>query len=162
MSNLSLKLVSYLKTTSALAQKLEASSLVSSQFVKFLLVGIVNTAIGLSLILFLKNGLEWPYWLATFTGNTIGAAASFLLNRQFTFNSRVTMGQGGPRFAAVVLGSYLFAYSASHFLSTFFQQFPITEFSFSSENLAILIGSGLYTIINYLGQKFFVFNQSQA
>ena len=72
------------------------------------------------------------------------------------------MGQGGPRFAAVILASYLFAYSASYFLSAIFQQISFAEFSFSSENLAILIGSGLYTIINYFGQKSFVFNQSQA
>ncbi|UOK56276.1 GtrA family protein [Bacillus sp. OVS6] len=58
---------------------------------KFILVGIMNTAAGLSAILLLLNVINVSYWLSTFLGNTIGAAVSYYLNRSFTFSSQASI-----------------------------------------------------------------------
>jgi len=154
MSQLALKLGSYLKTTNHLAQSLLSLCKVNSTFLKFLLVGSVNTVIGIGMMFFLNNGVHWPYWFATFTGNTAGALVSFFLNRAFTFRSTIPIKEGAVKFITVILICYTFSFSVSRLLAGLIFE----EVSFvSADNLAILIGSALYTITNYLGQKLFVF-----
>ncbi|MGA9226575.1 MAG: GtrA family protein [Mesobacillus sp.] len=120
------------------------------------MVGVLNTFIGLGLMFLLKNGLKWPYWIATLTGNTSGAAVSFLLNRVFTFNSKIPIKEGAVRFTAVILICYLLSFSVSRSFSGLIE--GRQEF-ISSDNLAIIIGAGIYTITNYFGQKLFVFQK---
>jgi putative flippase GtrA len=157
-----MKLGSCLKITSHLALKLSSLINQKNSFIKFLLVGVLNTFIGLGLMLFLKNGLRWPYWVATFTGNTIGAVVSFLLNRSFTFNSSVPIKEGVPRFAAVIILSYLFSFSVSILLAESLTDRGWQLDFISKDSLAILLGTGIYTITNYFGQKWYVFKKGAA
>lgn len=158
MSQLASMLESYLKRTSHMSDRLMATLKKRQTFIRFLLVGILNTIIGMGLMFLLKIGLNWPYWMATFIGNSIGAAVSFFLNRSFTFNSKVSMGKGMIKFIAVILICYLASFSAGRFIASFGIAIPITTV-IPADNLAIVIGTGLYTILNYLGQKRFVFNK---
>jgi putative flippase GtrA len=153
----SLKLGSYLKVTSQLAQRVGAWVANFPPFFRFLLVGVLNTFIGTGLMLLLKNGLAWPFWPATFTGNATGAAFSFLMNRSFTFNSRVSIQAGGPRFIIIVLVCYLFSFSISNVMAGTMNTIAVGQFTINSDNIAILLGSIIYTITNYIGQKSFVF-----
>jgi putative flippase GtrA len=154
MSQLALKLGSYLKTTNHLAQRLISLCKINPTFLKFLLVGSVNTVIGIGMMFFFKNGLQWPYWFATFSGNTTGAFVSFFLNRAFTFRSNIPIKEGAIKFLTVILICYTLSFSVSRLLARliFEGAYPV-----SPDNLAILIGTALYTITNYLGQKLFVF-----
>jgi putative flippase GtrA len=154
MSQLALKLGSYLKRTSRLGDMFVTIIRTKRTFIKFLLVGVLNTFIGLGLMFLLKIGLNWPYWMATFIGNSAGAAVSFLLNRRYTFNSTVPVGKGLLKFTAVILICYLVSYSASKWIATL--AVPIQTI-IATDNLAIIIGTGMYTIMNYFGQKMFVF-----
>lgn len=158
MNNLSLKLVHYLRITSQLNRREKRQSILSRQFITFLLVGAFNTAIGLSMMLFLKNGLNWPYGLSTFTGNTLGAVASFFLNRTLTFSSSIPFSKGSLRFGLVILASYLLSYSSSAAIMNYFDELAILEEALPWETLAIIVGSGLYTVVNYFGQKYLVFH----
>lgn len=155
----SLKIGSYLKITNQLAQRMGIVLANFPPFLKFLLVGLLNTLIGMGLMLILKNGLEWPFWYATFTGNTIGAAVSFLLNRTFTFNSKVSIQGGAPRFILVVLACYFLSFSFSRVITSAMD--TIREMNIEHDNIAILLGSIIYTITNYIGQKTFVFKDRQ-
>lgn len=150
MSHLTLKLGSCLK----LANRLMRSLNINPTFLKFLLVGALNTFIGLGIMVCLKSGLQWPYWIATFTGNTAGAMVSFFLNRVFTFNSKVSIKEGALKFAAVILICYLLSFSVSKFLSSLIDG---QQDLLSNDNLAIILGAGIYTIMNYFGQKLLVF-----
>ena len=129
-------------------------------FVRFLLVGIVNTIVGLSVIYFLLDILHFSYWIATLSGNIIGAGVSFFLNRFFTFNSKLPVRKGVLPFAGVILVCYVLSYGAgkklAFYLLTMTHLLPL---SYSSE-CAVLIGTGLYTITNYFGQKHLVFRRS--
>ncbi|WP_371932053.1 GtrA family protein [Mesobacillus subterraneus] len=94
----------------------------------------------MGLILILKNGLEWLYWYATFTGNAIGAAVSYLLNRTFTFNSKVPFQIGGPRFFLVVLACYFLSFTVSHLITRTIDSSIVWHFYIDSDNIAILLG----------------------
>lgn len=154
MSHLTLKLGSCLRITNQMVFRLGCYLTKNPTFIRFLLVGLLNTFIGLGLMFILKNELNWPYWLATFTGNSVGAIVSFFLNRAFTFNSKVRIKEGAIRFTAVILVCYALSFSVSRPIA---ELFGSGQGIISIDNLAILIGTGIYTITNYFGQKRLVF-----
>lgn len=129
----------------------------TNSFIRFLLVGVINTCVGLFIIFFLLNALHLSYWVSTFVGNSAGACISYLLNRSFTFNSTVSFQSGLPRFVTIILICYFGAYFISEKLMIWFNPFHYVS-TMVEQNGAVLIGSVLYTIGNYLGQKYFVFN----
>jgi putative flippase GtrA len=138
---------------------LENSLKRNSHFVRFLLVGLLNTIIGLSIMFILLNLFGWSYWQATFTGNSIGAIISYLLNRSFTFNSSIGALEGIPKFITVIAVSYAVSYSVSGAAAGIL---TIPEWAarvVSPDELGILMGAVLYTVTNYLGQKGFVFRR---
>lgn len=129
--------------------------------VRFLLVGVVNTGIGLAIMFLLLNVVGASYWFSTFTGNAVGACVSFLLNRAFTFKSTVSFHKGLPRFIIVIL----LCYFSSYFLSGKMGEWIGQNFIISPEvvkNLSVLLGSVFYTICNYLGQKYLVFTSKSS
>ncbi|MBP1993891.1 GtrA family protein [Paenibacillus eucommiae] len=133
------------------------SSWYKSSFARFLLVGILNTLVGLGLSFVLYNVLHLGYWPSTFLGNTIGAAFSFVLNRSFTFRSKVSVQNSWWKFALVILCCYGFSYGTSLLLGNLWSSlFPSTNQTWV-HNAAILFGNGMYTISNYLGHKYFTF-----
>ncbi|MCM3585989.1 GtrA family protein [Mesobacillus maritimus] len=128
-------------------------------FYRFLIVGIINTVTGLTIMLSLLNWFGWSYWGATFTGNSIGAIVSYFLNRSFTFHSSVHPLEGIPKFIIVILVCYVLAFSVSEAISLIIP-FPFSAVGFiSRDEIAVIVGSGLYTFSNYLGQKVFVFRR---
>ena len=131
----------------------------SNTFVRFLMVGAVNTLIGLSIIFILLNHFGWSYWLATFIGNSVGAAVSYVLNRSFTFNSGIGVGTGVPKFILIVLICYLFSYSFSGMAARLIMVPEWVSRFVSADELGALLGTSIYTLTNYLGQKVFVFRR---
>jgi putative flippase GtrA len=129
----------------------------TNSFIRFLLVGVINTCVGLFIIFFSLNALHLSYWVSTFVGNLAGACISYLLNRSFTFNSTVSFQRGLPRFLTIILICYFGAYFFSEKLMIWFTSFHFVSTSVE-QNGAVLVGSVLYTISNYLGQRYFVFN----
>lgn len=131
-------------------------------FVRFLLVGVVNTIVGLSSMYLFLNGCSFSYWVSTFLGNVIGACVSYILNRSFTFKSNAAVGTSMLRFAIVILICYFISY----FLGEKIALFLFSQISFLgtkyAQDAAVLFGTGIYTITNYLGQRLFVFKQRQT
>ncbi|MFD2682191.1 GtrA family protein [Bacillus seohaeanensis] len=129
-------------------------------FVKFLLVGLVNTFVGLSVIFILLTLLEQSYWLSTFSGNGVGAFVSYLLNRKFTFESNVPHVKGGLRFILIVFSSYVISYYTSFVLASWFTELFSFTFFLTQKELAVVGGTVLYTVTNFLGQKYIVFKEN--
>ncbi|MEH7382902.1 GtrA family protein [Bacillus sp. JJ1533] len=122
----------------------------TNTFIRFLLVGVLNTLVGLSSIFMLLHVIGLSYWISTFLGNSIGAVVSYQLNRRFTFASHTAIGRSFPLFVAVILGCYFLSFSISKIVaSLILAHYP--------NEAAVLLGTGLYTIMNYLGQKYIVF-----
>ena len=81
---------------------------------------------------------------------------SFLLNRSFTFRDKEKGWRPAARFAVNIAVCYLLAYGVAQ---------PLVAFLFTAagetarDNLSMLAGMGLFTLLNYFGQKFFAFRQ---
>ncbi|MBT2690177.1 GtrA family protein [Bacillus sp. ISL-47] len=143
MSSLAFILENYLKRTNT--------------FIRFLLVGAVNTLAGLSIIFILLNLIGLSYWIATFIGNSMGAAISYILNRIFTFQSNASIQKSAYRFIFVILSSYFLSYSISDLAAEIVQDFNLLGYELSRVELAVFMGAAIYTLTNYVGQKYFVF-----
>ena len=76
-------------------------------FIKYLMVGAVNTVVGFGIIIFCIEVLGLHPVAANATGFSVGAVVSFLLNRSFSFRSKVPIATGLPSFVAVVIAGYL-------------------------------------------------------
>lgn len=127
----------------------------TSTFIRFIIVGVMNTLVGLSSIFLLLQVGGLSYWISTFLGNSIGAACSYVLNRRFTFGSKVSFGRSIPLFMIVIMCCYFVSYSFSRVMANLLAgSFGYVDYT---NEIAVLLGTILYTITNYLGQKYFVF-----
>lgn len=135
---------------------------INSDFLRFLLVGLLNTIVGLSSIFLLFNLIHLNYWWATFLGNCIGATCSYLLNRTFTFRSKNKLYSSEIlKFIAITVVCYFLSYSlALYFANLIFGLFIGNRVWIN--NLSVLLGAGLYTITNYIGHKFLTFRVSRS
>lgn len=131
-------------------------------FVRFLMVGLINTMVGLSVMYLLLHGFGLSYWISTFLGNSVGACISFFLNRRFTFKSDVSVLTGLFRFITVILISYFISYSLGESLVQSLLNNNVTFISKGKTDLAVLISTFLYTLLNYLSQKLFVFHKKET
>jgi putative flippase GtrA len=59
-----------------------------AQFIKFAIVGVLNSAIQYLVFLFLYSLTGTPYLLASIIGYLAGMINSYILNRRWTFGSR--------------------------------------------------------------------------
>ena len=131
-------------------------------FIRFILVGVANTIIGLSAMFLFYHLLGLSYWMATFLGNTIGACVSYCLNRSFTFKSKALVSKSLIRFVGVIL----FCYFVSFYIGKHAVHLALTHthiFSAAiSTDLAILVSTCFYTLLNYSLQKWIVFPQKSV
>jgi len=133
------------------------AKLIDKSIPKFLLVGVGNTLLSM-VLMFLLEGLG--YWPSTAIAYVAGAVMSFFLNRHFTFHSEETLLRSAVKFAVNVAVCYVIAYALAQ---------PIAGWVLGStgiapvwqERLTKLGGMALYTILNYLGQRFFAFQKKQ-
>ncbi|ODG93806.1 MULTISPECIES: GtrA family protein [Bacillaceae] len=126
-------------------------------FFRFIVVGIANTIVGLSFIYLLLHLFGLSYWISTFIGNSLGACISYILNRNFTFKSEGSVKKSIPMFIIVILTCYFIAFNLGAKIIDYIlnlQDFISLNFK---NDLAVLISSGLYTVLNYFGQKLLVF-----
>ena len=129
------------------------AKLIDKSIPKFLLVGVGNTLLS-AVLMILLEGLG--YWPSTAIAYVAGAVMSFFLNRKFTFQSEAEMGRSAVKFAINVAVCYVLAYSIAQPLgSMILGAMGVKDVWL--ERLTKLGGMGLYTILNYFGQRFFAF-----
>ena len=131
-------------------------------FFRFILVGVVNTLVGYGVMFGLYNlaGLHtWGdagYWVSSAANYIVGSVVSFFLNKHFTFRNREKGAGVVARFVVNISVCWLLAYGLAQ---------PVMEkllagLGLSQQlqgNLTMLAGSGLFVVLNYLGQRFFAF-----
>ncbi len=128
-------------------------------FVRFILVGMINTIVGLSVMYLLLHLGGLSYWVSTFIGNSVGAIVSFLLNRSFTFRSQSSIYKSMLRFVAVILFCYVVSYTFGRNLVELMLRNSELTGSMKTD-IAVFISTGLYTVLNYFCQKFIVFKHT--
>ena len=124
-------------------------------FWRFILVGVANTIFGTVIMFVFYNVFHFSYWISSASNYLFGSILSYILNRIFTFNSSETMAKTLLRFVINISLCYLLAYGMAkplvmHVLSDLTQK--------AQENIAMLVGMCLFVGLNYIGQRFFVFN----
>lgn len=128
-----------------------------NSFIRFLLVGVINTIVGLTTMYVLLNGFHLSYWISTLIGNIVGAGVSYVLNRNFTFKSENAVASSLIRFVLVIGICYFVSYSLGLKVALWFLDKVTWLPKEFAKEVAVLAGTGIYTILNYLGQKLFVF-----
>ncbi len=123
---------------------------------KFLLVGVGNTLLS-AVLMFLLEGLG--YWISTAVAYIAGAVMSFFLNRYFTFKSEEKLMNSALKFALNVVLCYVIAYSLAQPLVSLVLSKTAVSLVWQ-ERIAKVFGMGLYTVINYFGQRFFAFKRT--
>lgn len=128
----------------------------NNTFVRFIIVGIINTLVGMSIMFLLFNIFGCSYWISSAANYIVGSILSYILNRNFTFHSSQKQWKSVIKFTVNILICYLIAYGIA---KPFILYTMVGVSSRSQGNIALLLGSILFVILNYTGQKLFVFKK---
>ena len=137
-------------------------ALLDPSLFRFILVGLVNTAVGYGVMFGLYNlaGLhtwgEAGEWISSAANYVVGSVVSFFLNKHFTFRNQEKGAGVVLRFALNITVCWLLAYG----LAQPIMEWVLAGMDLSPQwegNLTLLAGSGLFVILNYFGQRFFAF-----
>ena len=100
------------------------------------------------------------YWPSTAIAYLAGAVMSFFLNRHFTFHSNAAIGPAAARFALNVAVCYVAGYGLARLIMGALEPLGLLP-PVWWERLSKLVGMGLYTCLNYFGQRFFAFREEK-
>lgn len=129
-------------------------------FLRFLIVGVINTTVGLSIMFSCYNLLHLGYWFSSAMDYLIGSIISYFLNKHYTFGYHEKGWWSIIRFTINIIVCYLIAFSVARPLVRFCLSYIGFELSVSIiENIAMLVGTGVFMVVNYLGQRFFTFHE---
>lgn len=148
---------------------------ISAEFVKYCLVGVVNTFCGLGSAYFCLNYLDTTYFVSAVIAYVIGILVSFSLNKKFTFGHEGKAGTAFFKFIFTMLPSYIFSYFSGWALAKIvlsagilgnvflkiFSLFSICASKFS-DNLALFLSMLIYLILGYSINKYFVFKKNKS
>ena len=144
------------------------------EVIHFGMVGVINTLMGWGIMAVLYNFIHMNYWVSSGISYFIGSVFSYHANSKLTFKVE-NKDKGLPwRFAVNIIVCYLIAFSVA-------QPFVKYIFLFQSiasvvnrvadvlrmasvavaDNIAMVFGMGLFIILNFFGQKFFVFRRRE-
>lgn len=123
-------------------------------FWKFLLVGVANTLFGTAVMFIAYNLCGFSYWVSSAANYVCGSILSYFLNKRFTFQNTEKSTKTIPKFILNIAVCYAVSYGAAK---------PLVRWMLGGlpqkpqENIAMLVGMGLFVLLNYCGQRFAVF-----
>lgn len=120
--------------------------------VRFALVGVANTLLGLLVIYAAKWAGDLPDLLANLLGYIVGLTVSYSLNARWTFAFRGRHGVAAPRFVLVILVAYLAN------IATVYALLGLAINSYIAQAAGIIP----YTVIGYLGAALFAFRDPDS
>ena len=123
-------------------------------FMKFVMVGVINTIVGTTIMFVFYNVFHLSYWISSASNYFFGSICSYILNKHFTFQYHERGWSSLFRFTINIITCYLLAYGMAK---------PLMHWILSGstksiqENVSMLLGMCLFIVFNYLGQRFFAF-----
>lgn len=133
---------------------MKKSKLIDMTTIKFLVVGVINTLVGTGVMFVLYNFFSVSYWVSSAANYVVGSILSYFLNKYFTFQNKEKSLMQIIRFIINIAACYLLAYGAA-------KPFVTMVLSRMNEkvqgNVSMLVGMCLFVILNYFGQRWFVF-----
>ncbi|MGN1466881.1 MAG: GtrA family protein [Ruminococcus sp.] len=137
------------------------------KFWKFIMVGILNTIVGMGLQFLLFNLFGLDEWVSSIIGYVLGSVLSYFLNKYFTFKNKEKGWKPVVKFALNIAVCYGLAYGIAIPLTKWicvansFTMFGWTVDKFAG-NVSMLVGSCLFVAFNYIGQRFFAFKEKKT
>lgn len=129
-------------------------SLVDITMLKFLLVGVLNTAVGTAIMFAAYNLVGLSYWISSALNYVFGSVLSYFLNKYFTFQNKSKSLKTVVKFVVNIVVCYFIAYGVAKPLTAW----VLADFGQKiQDNGAMLVGMGLFVVVNYFGQRFFAF-----
>ena len=125
-------------------------------FGKFLIVGVLNTFVGMTVMFTAYNIFHLNYWVSSVSNYVVGSVLSYFLNKYFTFKNEKKSWQQIVIFVVNISVCYVIAYGLAK---------PLTLWSLEGyekrvqENVSMLIGMGVFVLLNYFGQRLIVFRK---
>ncbi len=125
-------------------------------FWKFVLVGIINTLVGTTVMFVAYNLLHFSYWVSSASNYVVGSIVSYFLNKYFTFqNNEKSLGQL-LKFIVNITVCYLLAYGLAKPVVSWILQ---NQSKSIQDNCSMLVGMGAFVVFNYIGQRLIVFKK---
>jgi putative flippase GtrA len=130
----------------------------NNTFMRFASVGVFNTLLGMAIMFGLYNLAGVSYRISSAANYILVSILSYVLNKKFTFRHEGEVVRSGLRFAVNIAVCYLLAYGAAKPLAIWILAGCSKGIQ---ENLAMLAGMCIFVVLNYFGQKLFVFRRSK-
>ncbi len=133
-----------------------ARSFFDATFLKYVIVGLSTTAVGTGVMYLFYNAFHLSYWFSSASNQIIAAVLTFFLNKRVTFQVREWSVKLVFFYILNIAVCYVLAYGVAR---------PLVQHAFSGmtltgqDNVAMLVGLIIYKILNYFGQRFFVFQK---
>lgn len=139
------------------------------KFWKFIMVGILNTIVGMGLQFLFFNLCGWDEWISSIVGYILGSILSYFLNKYFTFKNKEKGWKPIAKFALNIAVCYGLAYGIAIPLIPLTKWIcvanSLTMFGWTVDkfagNVSMLVGSCLFVAFNYIGQRFFAFKEKK-
>ena len=125
-------------------------------FLKFILVGVINTIVGAGAMFLCYNALGCSYWFSSAINYIIGSIVSYFLNKYFTFQNKERSWKIIAKFIINITVCYLVAYGIAKPLVVYLLAGQTVRIQ---ENGAMMVGMVLFVMLNYIGQRFFAFKK---
>ena len=130
------------------------------QFVKYCMVGVLNTLVTLGVIYLCKSLLGWNLYVSNALGYVCGVANSFVCNRQWVFRSHGHYGREAMKFVLGFLLCYGLQFFGVWMLTGTYggYDFRVLGIVLSGYGIATLIGNVVYTLANFVYNRMVTFN----
>ncbi len=130
------------------------------EVIHFGMVGVVNTLMGWVIMAVLYNLIHMNYWLSSGISYFIGSVFSYHANAKLTFKVENKDKWLPWRFAINIIVCYLIAFSVAQPLVTRLMSSGQKTYSQALiDNIAMLLGMCIFIVMNFFGQKIFVFRK---
>ncbi len=123
----------------------------NTQLLRFIIVGILNTIIGLSVI-YLFIYLGFNNYTSNFFGYMVGLSISFVLNKYYVFNAQYSNQIFYKQFTKFIL-IFIIAYSVNIIVLFVALNYMI---SYTAQFIAMVA----YTLINFILNKYITFKET--
>lgn len=126
------------------------------EVIHFGMVGVINTLMGWGIMAVLYNLVHLNYYLSSGISYFIGSVFSYHANGKLTFKVENKDKWLPWRFAANIIVCYLVAFNVAR---------PLVRYLLASQsavivdNVAMVLGMCIFIVMNFFGQKLFVFRK---
>lgn len=137
-------------------EKKRLEKIFDKTFLRFVLVGVINTLFGTTIMFVFYNLFHFSYWISSAANYICGSILSYFLNKYFTFKNKSKDAKTFIKFVINITICYLLSYGTAKPLAAMIlsSTTPVIQ-----ENGAMLTGMCLFVILNYCGQRFFAFKE---